>query len=191
MATNTSFLAWKIPWRKEPGWLNSMGFERVGHCWAHKHIHLTKLGYKSALFFLIGLVVHTEGLWIFQNYLRGFTKDYQLFLFLHKKQTNKQQQQQQKHSFIWGECSSLLYLSFGTSFLSFEVKTSILCSFGMSFFFFSVGIISDQYQSGSILKSDWLYYFQPQMERLYRGSKNKTVKLLWLKIWVPSGKIQI
>ena len=32
MATNASFLAWKIPWRKEPAWLNSMGFERVGHC---------------------------------------------------------------------------------------------------------------------------------------------------------------
>ena len=31
MATHSSTLAWKIPWTKEPGGLQSMGSQRVGH----------------------------------------------------------------------------------------------------------------------------------------------------------------
>jgi len=31
MATHSSTLAWKIPWTKEPGRLQSMGLQRVGH----------------------------------------------------------------------------------------------------------------------------------------------------------------
>ena len=31
MATRSSILAWKIPWTKEPGRLQSMGSQRVGH----------------------------------------------------------------------------------------------------------------------------------------------------------------
>ena len=31
MATHSSTLAWKIPWMKEPGRLQSMGSQRVGH----------------------------------------------------------------------------------------------------------------------------------------------------------------
>ena len=31
MATNSSTLAWKIPWMEEPGGLQSMGSQRVGH----------------------------------------------------------------------------------------------------------------------------------------------------------------
>ena len=31
MATHSSILAWKIPWTEEPGWLLSMGSQRVGH----------------------------------------------------------------------------------------------------------------------------------------------------------------
>ena len=31
MATHSSILAWKIPWMKEPGSLQSMGSQRVGH----------------------------------------------------------------------------------------------------------------------------------------------------------------
>ena len=33
MATYSSTLAWKIPWMKEPGSLQSMGSQRVGHNW--------------------------------------------------------------------------------------------------------------------------------------------------------------
>ena len=31
MATHSSILAWKIPWTGKPGWLQSMGSQRVRH----------------------------------------------------------------------------------------------------------------------------------------------------------------
>ena len=31
MATHSSTLAWRIPWMEEPGRLQSMGLQRVGH----------------------------------------------------------------------------------------------------------------------------------------------------------------
>ena len=31
MATLSSILAWRIPWKEEPGGLQSMGLQRVGH----------------------------------------------------------------------------------------------------------------------------------------------------------------
>ena len=34
MATQSSILAWKIPWIEEPRGLQSMGLQRVGHDWA-------------------------------------------------------------------------------------------------------------------------------------------------------------
>ena len=34
LATHCSTLAWKIPWTEEPGRLQSMGLQRVGHNWA-------------------------------------------------------------------------------------------------------------------------------------------------------------
>ena len=33
MATHSSILAGIITWTEEAGWLQSMGFQRVGHCW--------------------------------------------------------------------------------------------------------------------------------------------------------------
>ena len=33
MATHSSTLAWRIPWREEPGRLQSMGSQRAGHDW--------------------------------------------------------------------------------------------------------------------------------------------------------------
>ena len=34
MAIHSSTIAWKIPWTEEPGRLQSMGSQRVGHDWA-------------------------------------------------------------------------------------------------------------------------------------------------------------
>ena len=34
MATHSSILTWKISWTEEPGGLQSMGSQRVGHDWA-------------------------------------------------------------------------------------------------------------------------------------------------------------
>ena len=40
MATDSSILAWRIPWTEEPGMLQSMGSQRVSHDWATKHTHI-------------------------------------------------------------------------------------------------------------------------------------------------------
>ena len=36
MATQSSILAWGIPWTEEPGGLQSMGSQRIGHNLANK-----------------------------------------------------------------------------------------------------------------------------------------------------------
>ena len=36
MATHSSILAWEIPWTEEPGGLQTMGLQRVGHDLATK-----------------------------------------------------------------------------------------------------------------------------------------------------------
>ena len=33
MAAHSSILAWRIPWTEEPGGLQSVGLQRVGHDW--------------------------------------------------------------------------------------------------------------------------------------------------------------
>ena len=60
MATHSSILAWRIPWTEEPGRLQSMGSQRVGHDWATS-IHFTGLlesVVAKALFKMM-----TENLW--------------------------------------------------------------------------------------------------------------------------------
>ena len=42
----------------------------------------------------------------------------------------------------------------------------------------------------SIPKSDWLYYLQPKMKKLYTVSKNKTRSWLWLRSWTPYCQVQ-
>ena len=47
MATHSSILAWRIPWTEEPGGLQSMGSQRVGHDWATSLSTLTFLQVKK------------------------------------------------------------------------------------------------------------------------------------------------
>ena len=42
MATHSSILAWRIPWAEEPGRLQSMELQRVGHVWMTNTFHFTK-----------------------------------------------------------------------------------------------------------------------------------------------------
>ena len=37
MASHSSILGWKIPWTEEPGGIQSMGLQRVGHDLATEH----------------------------------------------------------------------------------------------------------------------------------------------------------
>ena len=57
MTIHSSVLAWKIPQTEEPGGLQSMGLQRVGHNWATEHQHLLDN---------LGLSPHTDiFIWIF------------------------------------------------------------------------------------------------------------------------------
>ena len=40
MAIHSSTIVWKIPWTGEPGWLQSMGSQRVRHDWATSLFHM-------------------------------------------------------------------------------------------------------------------------------------------------------
>ena len=40
MAIHSSILAWKSPWTEDPGGLQSVGSQRVGHDWVTKHKEL-------------------------------------------------------------------------------------------------------------------------------------------------------
>ena len=71
MATHSSTLAWKIPWREEPCRLQSMGSQRVGHNWATSlGLHFVFLKYSQPLGSLEGwlyYVILSKGvkrLWI-------------------------------------------------------------------------------------------------------------------------------
>jgi len=54
MATHSSILAWRISWTEEPGWLQSMGSQRIGHdqatkysiCWYHTALNTVDLEFK-------------------------------------------------------------------------------------------------------------------------------------------------
>ena len=43
MATHFSILAWKIPWTRERGRLQSLGLQRVEHDRATEHAHMCAL----------------------------------------------------------------------------------------------------------------------------------------------------
>ena len=56
MATHSSILAWKIPWMEEPGRLQSMGSQRVGHIWVtSQNQYFIKTTSISTLYILYGL----------------------------------------------------------------------------------------------------------------------------------------
>ena len=59
MATHCSILVWRIPWTQEPGGLQSMGWQRVGHNWVTNTCDFTN---PALVTFLPSLFVLT--LWI-------------------------------------------------------------------------------------------------------------------------------
>ena len=43
MATYSNILAWEIPWTEEPGGLQSIGLQSVGHNWKTENTHTLSL----------------------------------------------------------------------------------------------------------------------------------------------------
>ena len=55
IATYSSTLAWRIPWIEEPGGLQSMGSQRVGHDWATSlHLYILHLLYPFISRWILG-----------------------------------------------------------------------------------------------------------------------------------------
>ena len=59
MATHSSILAWRIPWVEEPGGLQPMGLQRVGHDW----VTHTRNAYYCQ-WFARQLCVGSENIWL-------------------------------------------------------------------------------------------------------------------------------
>ena len=59
MATHTSILAWNIPWREEPGRLQSIGLQTVRHDGAHTHISHSVVIVCQLQYFIIGSLNET------------------------------------------------------------------------------------------------------------------------------------
>ena len=64
MATHSSILAWKIPWTEEPGVLQSMGLQRVGHDWVintyPQEAKLKEVGSKEVAQIIILLLIELK-----------------------------------------------------------------------------------------------------------------------------------
>ena len=64
MATHSNILAWRIPWTKEPGGLQSTGWQRVRHNWndlASRHCHST---YTVYFVFWFLPIRNSDGYWL-------------------------------------------------------------------------------------------------------------------------------
>ena len=61
-ATHSSILAWRIPWTEEPGGLQAIGSQRVGHNWA-TNITFT-IVYQIQLFCCFGLSLTDPAPWL-------------------------------------------------------------------------------------------------------------------------------
>ena len=63
MATHSSILAWRIPWTEEPGGLQSVGSQTVGHNWVTKQPTTSQVDIKltiATMFFELHLSVSTR-----------------------------------------------------------------------------------------------------------------------------------
>ena len=65
MPTHSSIFAWRTPWTEEPGGLQSIGSQKVGHDWsdlAHVHMQLQFYKHYSSLSYLLFLLLFTPAL---------------------------------------------------------------------------------------------------------------------------------
>ena len=60
METHSNILAWRIPWTEEPGGLQSVASQRVGHDWMTKHT-AQHPGHSMGLF--IGIICQSWSTW--------------------------------------------------------------------------------------------------------------------------------
>ena len=78
MATQSSILVWRIPCTEEPGELQSMGWQRIGHVWVtHTHTHTHTPLHTIGLFAILLAVCHLL-LFFPYHFLFPFWKKYHI-----------------------------------------------------------------------------------------------------------------
>ena len=77
MATHSSTLAWKIPWTEDPGRLQSMGLQRVGHDWATWLLFTSYLYLHCRQWFIYTYTPHHAHFWMYGCFI--FHNDKVLF----------------------------------------------------------------------------------------------------------------
>ena len=83
MATHSSILAWRIRWTEEPGGLQSMGWQRVGHDLATEHAHT-------------GEILRETAIWI-ESIFKDFRKEQH---YIQIERHVKNQKDMEKHSIV-------------------------------------------------------------------------------------------
>ena len=73
MSTHSSILAWRIPWTEEPGGLQSMGSQRVGHDSANSAIKSVTTRIDDCIFFF--LLTDPSVVWTINLNLTEFKPD--------------------------------------------------------------------------------------------------------------------
>ena len=68
MAAHSGILAWKIPWTEEPGRLQSMGWQRVGHNWATSLSLIEKTKTKNNTLLEFSLMIKLYSIWELSTY---------------------------------------------------------------------------------------------------------------------------
>ena len=181
MATRSTILAWKIPWREEPGWLRFMGSQRVGHNWACRHAC-----YAFPLWMAMPVVVILllSCLCILDVYVFGVGEDnaerrwnfhYFLIWDIYTKRNHIQTLWRCYHTVgLWSRCND--WLRFGNTFLQEE------CCW------WKLGVsvhpcwIKSQWQSFEWSRKGQLYCLDRQRE-IYQASALENYLFQSRKIW--------
>ena len=114
MANHSGILAWKIPWREDPGGLQCMGSERVRHDWATNTFTFTFVFYKDNSLFKCFFVILSNRFYLY-NTPSGY-------LILNKCQcsfyfygTNKHIKQFLRAFYVLSLCQVLWYTELNSS----------------------------------------------------------------------------
>ena len=162
-ATHSSILACRIPWTEEPGRLQSRRLKRVGHNWATSRSLSWRPTRPSRTNTPKWCPIHYMWLECKRRKSRDTWSNRQIWRWSTKRSRSK------ANRVLPREC---------TGHSKHAVPTTQEKTLHMDI------------TRWSIPKSDWWYFLQPKMQKLYTISKNKTGSWPWLSSWTPYFKIQ-
>ena len=212
MAPYSSTIAWKISWTEEPGGLQSMGLLRVGHDWATSlslfaFMHWRRkwqptpvfLPWESqgqgSLVWLLSMGSHRVGhdwinlaaaaaAWRPKRPFRANTPERCPFHYRGLECKSRMSRNTWSNRQIW----PWTWKEAGPRLIEFCQENAVVIANPLPTT--QEKTLYMDTTRWSTPKSDWLYSLQPNMEKLYTVSKNKTGSWLWLRSWTPYCQIQ-